>query len=77
VVHPAPCVPDEGEPTGAAMDFTIACRRWELTEVLVGECAHDRQLWNASDAEIEQFCFWRRIESKIETRCTLQVRQHF
>ncbi len=40
---------------GAAMEFTIAWRPVGAHEVLVENPRHDRQLWNASDAEIEQF----------------------
>ena len=40
---------------GVAMEFTIAWRRWARTKCWWRIRAHDRQLWNASDAEIEQF----------------------
>jgi UDPglucose--hexose-1-phosphate uridylyltransferase len=55
VVHPTPLYHIEGEP-GRHGDGLYDCMRSVgAHEVLIENSRHDRQLWNASDAEIEQF----------------------
>jgi len=55
VVHPTPLYHIEGEP-GRRGDGLYDCMRSVgAHEVLIENSRHDRQLWNASDAEIEQF----------------------
>ena len=55
VVHPTPLYHIEGEP-GRRGDGLYDCMRSVgAHEVLIENPRHDRQLWNASDAEIEQF----------------------
>ena len=55
VVHPAPLYRIEGEPMRRGDGIYDRMRSVGAHEVLVENARHDRQLWNASDAEIEQF----------------------
>jgi UDPglucose--hexose-1-phosphate uridylyltransferase len=55
VVHPAPLYRIEGEPTRRGDGIYDRMRSIGAHEVLVENRKHDRQLWNASEAEIEQF----------------------
>lgn len=55
VVHPAPLYRIEGDPMRRAEGIYDKMRSVGAHEVLVENCRHDRQLWNASDREIEQF----------------------
>ncbi len=55
VVHPAPLYRVEGEPSRRGDGIYDRMRPVGAHEVLVENPRHDRQLWNASDAEIEQF----------------------
>src|SRR4029077_9033310 len=55
VVHPAPLYRIEGEPNRRGEGIYDRMSPVGAHEVLVENPAHDRQLWNASDAEIEQF----------------------
>ena len=55
VVHPAPLYRIEGEPSRRGDGIYDRMRSIGAHEVLVENPKHDRHLWNASDAEIEQF----------------------
>ena len=55
VVHPAPMYHIEGEATRRGDGIYDRMRPVGAHEVLVENPGHDRHLWNASDAEIEQF----------------------
>ena len=55
VVHPAPLYRIEGEPMRRGDGIYDRMSSVGAHEVLVENVQHDRQLWNASDAEIEQF----------------------
>jgi UDPglucose--hexose-1-phosphate uridylyltransferase len=55
VVHPAPLYRIEGEPTRRGDGIYDRMSSVGAHEVLVENLRHDRPLWNASDAEIEQF----------------------
>jgi UDPglucose--hexose-1-phosphate uridylyltransferase len=55
VVHPSPLYRIEGEPTRRGDGIYDRMRSIGAHEVLVENSRHDRNLWNASDAEIEQF----------------------
>jgi UDPglucose--hexose-1-phosphate uridylyltransferase len=55
VVHPAPLYRIEGEPSRRADGLYDRMRSIGAHEVLVENSRHDRDLWNASDGEIEQF----------------------
>src|SRR6202795_4312409 len=55
VVHPAALYRIEGEPTRRGDGIYDRMSSVGAHEVLVENPRHDRQLWNASDAEIEQF----------------------
>ena len=55
VVHPAPLYRIEGEPTRRGDGIYDRMRSIGAHEVLVENPKHDRHLWNASEAEIEQF----------------------
>src|SRR5436309_1148582 len=55
VVHPFPIYRIEGEPSRRADGIYDRMRSVGAHEVLVENMHHDRHLWNASDAEIEQF----------------------
>src|SRR5712671_3720956 len=55
MVHPAPLYRIEGEPTRRGDGIYDRMSSVGAHEVLVENPRHDRQLWNASDAEIEQF----------------------
>jgi len=55
VVHPAALYHIEGEATRRGDGIYDRMRPIGAHEVLVENPAHDRNLWNASDAEIEQF----------------------
>jgi UDPglucose--hexose-1-phosphate uridylyltransferase len=55
VVHPAPLYRVEGEPTRRGDGIYDRMSSVGAHEVLVENPRHDRQLWNASDAEIEHF----------------------
>jgi UDPglucose--hexose-1-phosphate uridylyltransferase len=55
VVHPAPLYRVEGEPGRRGDGLYDRMRSVGAHEVLLENSRHDRQLWNASDAEIEQF----------------------
>ncbi len=55
VVHPAPLYRIEGEPNRRGDGIYDRMSPVGAHEVLVENPRHDRQLWNASDAEIEQF----------------------
>jgi len=55
VVHPTPLYRIEGEPSRRADGLYDRMRSIGAHEVLVENPRHDRELWNASDSEIEQF----------------------
>jgi UDPglucose--hexose-1-phosphate uridylyltransferase len=55
VVHPAPLYHIEGEPGRRADGLYDRMHSVGAHEVLLENSRHDRQLWNASDGEIEQF----------------------
>jgi UDPglucose--hexose-1-phosphate uridylyltransferase len=55
VVHPTPLYRIEGEPSRRADGLYDRMRSIGAHEVLVENSRHDRDLWNASDGEIEQF----------------------
>ncbi len=55
VVHPAPLYRIEGEPSRQGDGLYDKMRSVGAHEVLVENPRHDRYLWAASDAEIEQF----------------------
>jgi UDPglucose--hexose-1-phosphate uridylyltransferase len=55
VVHPSPLYRIEGEPQRQGDGIYDKMRSVGAHEVLVENSHHDRQLWNAGDAEIEQF----------------------
>jgi UDPglucose--hexose-1-phosphate uridylyltransferase len=55
VVHPSALYHIEGEPARRGDGIYDRMRPIGAHEVLVENSRHDRQLWNASDAEIEQF----------------------
>ena len=55
VVHPSALYRIEGEPSRRADGLYDRMRPLGAHEVLVENPKHDRQLWNASDAEIDQF----------------------
>jgi UDPglucose--hexose-1-phosphate uridylyltransferase len=55
VVHPSPLYRIEGEPTRRGDGIYDRMRSIGAHEVLVESPKHDRHLWNASDAEIEQY----------------------
>ncbi|HKD00846.1 MAG TPA: hypothetical protein VKB77_00365 [Terriglobales bacterium] len=55
VVHPTPLYRIEGEPSRRADGLYDRMRSLGAHEVLVENPRHDRDLWNASPAEIEQF----------------------
>ena len=51
----AACIASRASPPAAATAFTTACARWARMKCWWKIPRHDRHLWNASDAEIEQF----------------------
>ena len=55
VVHPSPVYRIEGEPSRRGDGIYDRMRSVGAHEVLIENPRHDRHLWNASDAEIEQF----------------------
>ena len=55
VVHPAPLYRIEGDPARRGDGIYDRMRSIGAHEVLVENSKHDRHLWNASEAEIEQF----------------------
>jgi UDPglucose--hexose-1-phosphate uridylyltransferase len=55
VVHPSPLYRIEGDPGRQADGIYDRMRSVGAHEVLIENPKHDRHLWNASDAEIEQF----------------------
>jgi len=55
VVHPAPLYRIEGDPARRGDGIYDRMRLLGAHEVLLENPHHDRQLWNSSDAEIEQF----------------------
>jgi UDPglucose--hexose-1-phosphate uridylyltransferase len=55
VVHPFPIYRIEGEPSRRADGIYDRMRSVGAHEVLVENIHHDRHLWNAADAEVEQF----------------------
>jgi len=55
VVHPTPLYHIEGEPARRGDGLYDRMHSVGAHEVLVENPKHDRQLWNASDREIEQF----------------------
>jgi len=55
VVHPSPLYRIEGDPSRRADGLYDRMRSIGAHEVLVENSRHDRDLWNASDSEIEQF----------------------
>jgi UDPglucose--hexose-1-phosphate uridylyltransferase len=55
VVHPTPLYHIEGEPGRRADGLYDRMRSVGAHEVMIENPRHDRQLWNAGDAEIEQF----------------------
>src|SRR6266498_4485575 len=55
VVHPQPIYQVEGDPGRRGQGLYDVMRNVGAHEVLVENPRHDRQLWTASDAEIEQF----------------------
>ena len=77
------CIPPalyhiEGEATRRGDGIYDRMRPIGAHEVLVENSSHDRHLWNASDAELEQFLLLaaQRIQD-LKARRTLQVRKHF
>lgn len=71
VVHPTPLYHIEGETTRRGDGIYDRMRPVGAHEVLLENCKHDRQLWNASDTEIEQFLLLvaQRIQDlKLDTR---------
>jgi UDPglucose--hexose-1-phosphate uridylyltransferase len=55
VVHPTPLYRIEGDPARRGDGLYDRMRSVGAHEVLIENPRHDRQLWNASDREIEQF----------------------
>jgi UDPglucose--hexose-1-phosphate uridylyltransferase len=55
VVHPSPLYRVEGDPARRGQGLYDCMRSVGAHEVLVESPKHDRELWNASDPEIEQF----------------------
>src|SRR5208282_4694254 len=55
VVHPQPIYHVEGDPGRRGVGLYDVMRSVGAHEVLVENPRHDRQLWNASDAEIAHF----------------------
>jgi UDPglucose--hexose-1-phosphate uridylyltransferase len=55
VVHPTPLYRIEGEPSRRGEGIYDRMRSVGAHEVLIENPRHDRHLWNAGDAEIEQF----------------------
>ncbi len=55
VVHPTPLYRIEGEPSRRGNGIYDRMSSVGAHEVLVENIRHDRQLWDASDSEIEQF----------------------
>jgi UDPglucose--hexose-1-phosphate uridylyltransferase len=55
VVHPQPLYHVEGDPGRRGVGLYDVMRSVGAHEVVVENPRHDRQLWNASEAEIEQF----------------------
>jgi len=55
VVHPWPLYHIEGDPAKEGFGLYDNMRSVGAHEVLIENPHHDRQLWNASDGEIEQF----------------------
>ncbi len=55
VVHPTPLYHIEGEPSRRGEGIYDRMSSVGAHEVLIENPRHDRNLWNASDAEIEQF----------------------
>src|SRR5216684_1461126 len=55
VVHPTPLYHIEGEPGRRGEGLYDRMHSVGAHEVLIENPRHDRQLWNATDAEIEQF----------------------
>jgi UDPglucose--hexose-1-phosphate uridylyltransferase len=55
VVHPLPLYRIEGEPSRRGDGLYDRMRSIGAHEVLVENPKHDRNIWNASDSEIEQF----------------------
>jgi UDPglucose--hexose-1-phosphate uridylyltransferase len=55
VVHPSPLYRIEGDPSRRGDGIYDRMRSIGAHEVLVESPKHDRNLWNASDAELEQF----------------------
>ena len=55
VVHPSPLYRIEGEPTRRGDGLYDRMRAIGAHEVLVENSRHDRNLWHANEAEIEQF----------------------
>jgi len=55
VVHPTPLYRIEGEPSRRADGLYDRMRSLGAHEVLVENAKHDRHLWNAGAAEVEQF----------------------
>jgi len=55
LVHPAPLYRIEGDPQRAGIGLYDAMRTVGAHEVLVENPQHERQLWQAADAEIAQF----------------------
>jgi UDPglucose--hexose-1-phosphate uridylyltransferase len=64
VVHPQPLYHVEGDPGRRGVGLYDVMRSVGAHEVIVENARHDRQLWTASDAEIEQFLLLcaRRLE---------------
>ena len=78
VVHPQPLYHVEGDPGRRGVGLYDVMRSVGAHEVIVENARHDRQLWTASDAEIEQFlllCAHRAGGSA--ARSPVQVREHF
>jgi UDPglucose--hexose-1-phosphate uridylyltransferase len=55
VVHPQPLFHVEGDPGRRGVGLYDVMRMVGAHEVIVENARHDRHLWNAADAEIEQF----------------------
>jgi UDPglucose--hexose-1-phosphate uridylyltransferase len=64
VVHPQPLYHVEGDPGRRGVGLYDVMRMVGAHEVIVENARHDRQLWTATDAEIEQYLLLcaRRVE---------------
>ena len=55
VVHPSPIYHVEGDPARRGNGIYDTMKSVGAHEVIVENARHDRQLWTASDEEVEQF----------------------